>query len=69
MDLYLEFTIAHKINDRNYRFSLLYGAPYAEALEALDGFKKAILEIEERANNAAQQRADQEASKIVKGEE
>lgn len=61
MDLYLEFTLVHKVNDRTYRLSMLYGTPYAEAVEVLDGFKKAILEVEENAKNAAQQKADKES--------
>lgn len=60
MDLYLEFTIVQKVNDRIYRLSLPYGDPYSRAIEALEGFKAAVLEIEERAKSAAQQKADQE---------
>lgn len=60
MDLYLEFTVIHKVNDRTYRLSMPYGSPYPEVLESLDAFKSAVLEIEDRAKNAAQQQADKE---------
>lgn len=58
MDIFAEVTLVTTVNNRIYRLSIPWAAPYGELHEVIKGFDTQARELEESAAQIAQQTAD-----------